>query len=191
VRRFDPAPAARARAITYNAVRSAADGGDVTGLERFTAAQGGRDDGFEAALRELRSGRKQGHWIWYIFPQLSGLGSSALASAYGIRGVDEAAEYLRHPLLRERLLTATTAVLGQLRRSVGLDELMGSHIDVLKLVSSLTLFQPVASALLQSDGVEDHRLLADAADEVLTAAAAQGLPRCAYTLDRLREQSIR
>jgi uncharacterized protein (DUF1810 family) len=162
----------------------------VTGLERFTAAQGSRHNGFEVALQELQSGHKRSHWIWYIFPQLSGLGSSSMARAYGIRGVDEAAAYLRHPLLRERLLTATTAVLEQLQRKVGFDELMGSHIDVLKLVSSLTLFQHVASALFQADGLEDHRRLAEAADAVLTVAAAQGLPPCADSLDRMREQSI-
>jgi uncharacterized protein (DUF1810 family) len=166
-------------------------GGDVSGLERFTAAQDSPYNGFEPALRELRSGHKQRHWIWYIFPQLSGLGSSSMTRTYGIRGVDEAAAYLRHPVLRERLVTATTAVRDQLRRQVGLDELMGSRVDVLKLVSSLSLFQPVASALFQSDGLEDYRLLAEAADEVLAVAAAQSLPRCADTLDRLREQSIR
>lgn len=163
----------------------------MTGLERFTAAQDANHNGFEVALQELRSGHKRSHWIWYVFPQLSRLGSSSRSAFYGIRGADEAAAYLRDPVLRERLVAATTVVLQQLQRKVGLDDLMGSHIDVLKLVSSLTLFQPVASALFQSDGLDAYRLLDEAAEEVLSIAAAQGLPRCAYTVNCLRGEPLR
>jgi uncharacterized protein (DUF1810 family) len=159
----------------------------VPGLERFKAAQDSPHDGFDSALRELRSGHKQGHWIWYIFPQLRGLGFSSLASTYGIRDPVEAGEYLADPVLCQRLLIATTAVLERLRHQVGLDELMGSQTDVLKLVSSLTLFQHVASRLHESGGLDEHRLLAQAAGAVLDIAAARNLPRCAFTLNRLRE----
>lgn len=158
----------------------------MPGVERFKAAQDAPRGGFDSALRELRSGRKQGHWIWYVFPQLRGLGSSAPAETYGIRDAAEAAEYLADPLLLLRLLVVTNTVLEQLRRGVRLDHLMGSQIDVLKLVSSLTLFEHAAGQLYQSGGLDDYRLLAQAAGEVLDVAASVGLPRCAFTLDRLR-----
>src|SRR5205085_4519756 len=121
---------------------SAADGrrvpavlaGRVTvDLERFTRAQDGAG-GITQAIAELDAGAKRSHWIWYIFPQLAGLGSSPMAEMYGLRGADEAAAYLRHPVLRERLLSAMNAVR---RQSVPLRTLMGSHIDALKLVSSM------------------------------------------------------
>jgi uncharacterized protein (DUF1810 family) len=154
-------------------------------IERFREAQDRMDSGFESALREMRDGSKQGHWIWYVFPQLYGLGGSSLSQAYGIRGLAEAEEYLRDPVLRSRLLAITTAVAEHLSRGASLETLMGSSIDARKLVSSLTLFGHVARRLHAVEGVAAYEGLALVAEEVLDAAALQGYARCQYTLDSL------
>ena len=148
-------------------------------LERFIRAQ---DDGFEEALSELRAGRKTGHWIWYVFPQISGLGISEMSRIYGIEGPDEAAAYLRDPVLRDRLLKAATTVADQLRAGVKLSQLMGSSIDVLKLVSSMTLFSITAGRL-------QDREIAKVADAILQAAEAQGHPPCKFTQQTLSQRS--
>ena len=139
-------------------------------LERFTQAQD-TTGGFTQAIAELEAGAKRSHWIWYIFPQLAGLGSSPMAEMYGLRGADEAAAYLRHPVLRERLLSAMNAVR---RQSVPLRTLMGSHIDALKLVSSMTLFREIGRR------VKDDEVRV-AADAIVTTAAQQGFQECEYT----------
>src|SRR4051812_45016021 len=119
-------------------------------LERFRRAQDDVFAGFDSALAEMRGGQKQEHWIWYVFPQLAGLGSSRLAQTYGIGGRAEAIDYLRDPVLGGRLLTITEAVAGHATRGLPLVRLMNSHIDVQKLVSSLTLFESVARQLCES-----------------------------------------
>jgi len=100
-------------------------------LERFREAQDRRHPGFAAALRELRAGRKTSHWIWYVFPQLRGLGRSPLAVRYGLEGVDEALAYVRDPVLGQRLAVATAAVREHVASAGGparrLDEVMGSR----------------------------------------------------------------
>jgi len=149
-------------------------------LDRFKDAQAQRGAGFDAALSEIQAGRKRGHWIWYVFPQLAGLGASPLAQAYGIGGGEEATAYLCDPVLRERLLAIATAAADRLRDGIGLTTLMGSHIDALKLVSSMTLFGAVARAMSASDA--DYRLLADVAEKILAAAESQGFARCQFTL---------
>jgi uncharacterized protein (DUF1810 family) len=156
-------------------------------LERFKTAQSSADSGFDAALKEIQAGGKRGHWIWYIFPQLSGLGSSPASQAYGIDSADEAAEFLRDSELRSRLLTITNAVARQLAppKMMSLPALMGSDIDARKLVSSLTLFGSVARKLQAAESGDEYDEIVDAAQEVLAAAAAQGYARCAYTLRRL------
>src|SRR5690606_17445562 len=73
-------------------------------LDRFHSAQDSPDAGFDAALRELQAGRKRGHWIWYILPQLAGLGMSGMSQRYAIRDAQEAVAYLQDPVLRDRLL---------------------------------------------------------------------------------------
>jgi uncharacterized protein (DUF1810 family) len=158
----------------------------VEPLQRFRQAQDQPHAGFDAALAEIQAGGKQGHWIWYIFPQLSGLGTSHLSQVYGLAGAGEALEYLQDPVLRERLLIITNAVAGQLRRGVGVSRLMGSDIDARKLVSSLTLFAQLARSPGANEA-DDYRDLAHVAEEVLAAAAAEGFPQCRFTLDRLRE----
>ena len=108
----------------------------MTSLERFVEAQEGVFDG---ALAELRRGRKTGHWIWYVFPQIAGLGMSDMSRHYAIRDLDEARTYLAHPVLGARLIEAADVVLGWAgERSA---EAMLGGIDAVKLRSSATLFE--------------------------------------------------
>ena len=111
------------------------------GLQRFVEAQGGGV--YERALGEIRQGRKTSHWMWFIFPQLAGLGSSPTARFYAIGSLDEARAYLDHPILGARLRTCAGAVAELEGRSAA--EVFG-HPDHLKLRSSLTLFEAVAPA---------------------------------------------
>ena len=99
-------------------------------LQRFKDAQEQPISGFESALSEIRAGGKRSHWIWYVFPQLSGLGQSPASLTYGVRGISEAREYLRDALLRSRFLAVASAVAEQIgpRRQVSLRRLMGSTI---------------------------------------------------------------
>ncbi|HET9932692.1 MAG TPA: DUF1810 family protein [Polyangiaceae bacterium] len=145
-------------------------------LDRFRLAQDSDDDGFAEALHELRTTGKRSHWIWYIFPQLAGLGSSSMARAFGLDGIAEATVYFRDPILRERLLDATAAVSERLDQGMPLTRVMGSEIDSLKLVSSLTLFEAIAAK-----AGPEHERLAKLAGHVLERAEAQGYPRCSFT----------
>lgn len=110
---------------------SAADPFD---LERFVAAQ---EPVYRDVVAELRHGRKRSHWMWFVFPQLRGLGGSAMAARYGISSLEEAGAYLRHPVLGPRLRECTQLVNEVQGRSIG--EIFGSPDD-LKLCSSMTLF---------------------------------------------------
>lgn len=103
-------------------------------LSRFVAAQ---EPQYAQVLDELRRGRKVRHWMWYVFPQLSGLGHSETSRFYGISTLDEAKAYLRHPVLGARLRECTDLVLGTPGRS--LVDIFGS-VDALKFRSSMTLF---------------------------------------------------
>jgi uncharacterized protein (DUF1810 family) len=107
-------------------------------LERFVAAQQGVH---ETALAELRAGRKRSHWMWFVFPQLAGLGRSDMARRYAIRDGDEAAAYLAHPVLGPRLRACAAAALLHRGRAIG--DILG-HPDDLKFHSSMTLFAGVA-----------------------------------------------
>ena len=140
-------------------------------LERFRKAQNSSLSGYESALQEVQSGAKRGHWIWYVFPQLEGLGSSHLAQSFAIDGIAEAEEYLRDDELRARLIAIASAVSEQLkgRAAKSLRDLMGSDVDAKKLVSSLTLFGAVARRLHQAEGVEAFGTMASVAEEVLAA----------------------
>jgi uncharacterized protein (DUF1810 family) len=109
-------------------------------LQRFLDAQ--RAD-YPAALAEVTAGRKRSHWMWYIFPQLRGLGYSEMAHRYGIEGAAEAAAYLAHPVLGARLLEITRALLALSGSNA--TAVMGSPDD-LKLRSSMTLFTQVPGA---------------------------------------------
>ncbi len=148
-------------------------------LNRFLDAQNASFAGYAAALAEIRAGGKRSHWIWYVFPQLAGLGQSPAAETYGIHGRAEANAYLQHPVLRGRLLEISTAVLDQLQRGVPLATLMGSDIDALKLVSSMTLFN-LAAATADEE-------VADTTSAVLDRAAAEGYPACAFTRSHVND----
>ncbi len=122
---------------------------DPYDLRRFVIAQ---ENVYEQALKEITAGRKTSHWMWYIFPQIRGLGFSAMSNRYAISGLAEAQAYIDHPLLGSRLIACTQAML--LHDGHSALEILGSP-DNLKLQSSATLFAAVAqpetvfSALLQ------------------------------------------
>jgi uncharacterized protein (DUF1810 family) len=117
----------------------------VTSLDRFVQAQQGV---YPTALAELRAGRKRSHWMWFVFPQLAGLGRSATAERYAIGSLHEAREYLAHPLLGARLRECAAALLAL----PGSDpEAVHGGIDALKLRSSMTLFLRASSDQLFAD----------------------------------------
>jgi uncharacterized protein (DUF1810 family) len=126
----------------------------------------------------MRSGRKRSHWIWYVFPQLAGLGRSGTAQFFGIRDLDEACEYLRDPILRARYEEITTAVAEKLEAGVPVERLMGGPTDT---ASSLRLFHAVASQL----GDEASDALARRCDAILRITAPQGYPACSLTAKQL------
>ena len=112
-------------------------------LDRFVQAQeaGGS---YDCALVELKAGRKTGHWIWWVFPQLKGLGTSHNSTYYGLADEDEARAYLAHPVLGTRYRECAEVVHSHLcKGGVSPLSLMGSEIDVVKLRSSLELFLKV------------------------------------------------
>lgn len=105
-------------------------------LTRFIDAQDA-DGTYERALRELRAGRKQSHWMWFVFPQLAGLGRSPMAQRYAISGLVEARAYVQHPILGPRLRESAKAV-AEISGATA-EEVFGA-IDAMKLRSSMTLF---------------------------------------------------
>jgi uncharacterized protein (DUF1810 family) len=109
-------------------------------LARFVSAQ---EESYPRALAELRHGRKESHWMWFIFPQIAGLGASPMARFYAIASAGEARAYLDHPLLGPRLRAATEAMLAH--RGESAEDILGS-VDALKFRSSMTLFDAVADA---------------------------------------------
>ncbi len=111
---------------------------DTIDLNRFMTAQ---ESIYDSVLTELRSGRKRTHWMWYIFPQLDGLGHSPTSKHYAIKSMEEARQYLNHPVLGTRLLECAEAVFAIEGRSIS--EIF-AHPDNLKLKSSMTLFACVA-----------------------------------------------
>jgi uncharacterized protein (DUF1810 family) len=139
---------------------------DPYDLARFVAAQdaGGT---YLRAVAELRGGRKASHWMWFVFPQIAGLGSSTTAQRYAIGSLDEARAYLAHPVLGPRLVECATVLARQSGRSA--EQVFGG-MDALKLRSSMTLFHsadPAEAAFRQvldqyfggiPDPATDHRL---------------------------------
>jgi uncharacterized protein (DUF1810 family) len=113
---------------------------DPYDLQRFVDAQD-RGGTYDRALAELRDGRKTSHWMWFVFPQIAGLGSSPMAQRYAISSLDEARAYLAHPVLGDRLRESARALTGLDTRSP--DEVLGG-IDAMKLRSSMTLFMRAA-----------------------------------------------
>lgn len=107
-------------------------------LARFISAQ---EQIYERVRGELRDGQKSSHWMWFIFPQIAGLGFSEMSRRYAIRDIDEAREYLRHPVLGRRLVECAMLVLSHKARSI--HDILGSPDDV-KLKSCMTLFEKAA-----------------------------------------------
>jgi uncharacterized protein (DUF1810 family) len=130
----------------------------TSGLERFVEAQTGV---YESARAELEAGRKRTHWMWFVFPQLAGLGRSATAQRYAISGLPEARDYLAHPVLGPRLRECATILLTAERSAA---EIFG-YPDDLKLCSSMTLFAradpdgPFEGVLKHLCGGPDQRTL--------------------------------
>jgi uncharacterized protein (DUF1810 family) len=108
-------------------------------LERFVLAQ---QDTYGQALAEIRAGRKHSHWMWFVFPQIAGLGSSAMAERYAIGSLAEARSYLQHPVLGPRLIECADAACAVEGRSA--HDIFGTP-DELKLRSSATLFEAVSA----------------------------------------------
>ncbi|MGB4068560.1 MAG: DUF1810 domain-containing protein [Nitrospira sp.] len=141
-------------------------------LHRFLHAQEGV---YDTVLAELRSGEKSSHWIWFIFPQITGLGQSSMAQQFAITSLDEAKSYLQHPILGPRLRACTQIVLDVNGRSA--EEIFG-YPDHLKFRSCMTLFLTAATdnalfnnALLKYfDGKPDHL--------TLDLLAQHNMPRC-------------
>ncbi|OAI48241.1 calpastatin [Planctomycetaceae bacterium SCGC AG-212-F19] len=121
---------------------------DPHDLDRFVQAQ---EDDYAQALKELRNGRKQSHWMWYVFPQVDGLGFSPTSKRYSIKGRAEAEAYLQHPVLGPRLVEIAKAAIGVQGRTA--HEVFGSPDDM-KLKSCATLF-----ALVSPAGSVFHQLL--------------------------------
>lgn len=138
------------------------------GLERFVKAQK-RD--YQLALAEVRAGKKQSHWIWYIFPQMYGLGHSCYANLYGIRDKKEAEEYLKHKILEKRLREITMALLEH--DACSAEDIFG-NLDAMKVRSSMTLFDIVSPE--------------DIFDEILNKFYAN--QRCDITIRMLSEMEI-
>jgi uncharacterized protein (DUF1810 family) len=134
-------------------------------LERFVEAQAGV---YEQACAELRAGRKRSHWMWFVFPQIRGLGSSPTAMKYAISGLEEARAYLEHEVLGSRLRESAGIVLGVQGKSV--EEIFG-YPDDLKFHSSMTVFAKVSAA-----GVE---VFGDVLEKYFVGAMDRG------TLDRI------
>lgn len=135
-----------------------------TGLQRFIEAQ---NDTYDQALKEIRNGRKLTHWIWYIFPQMKGLGFSYNSEYYGITSLQEARDYLENELLRKRLFEITESLL--MHKGKDIESIMGD-IDAMKLKSSMTLF----------NAVQPDDIFGEVLDEFY------GGERCRRTLEKIR-----
>jgi len=112
---------------------------DIYNLDRFIKAQ---QDCYQIALKEIKNGKKSGHWMWFIFPQLDGLGSSPISKKYSIKNYQEAKEYLNHKILGKRLIEITNVLMKLKDKSAR--RIFGFPDDV-KLKSSMTLFKIVSS----------------------------------------------
>lgn len=121
---------------------------DINSLNRFLEAQ---EDMYATALQEIKHGEKESHWMWYIFPQLRGLGRSDMAYIYGINGIEESKAYLEHPVLSARLIEISKAILEH--KDELIEDILGD-IDAMKLRSSMTLF-----ASISENGSVFHKVL--------------------------------
>lgn len=142
----------------------------TTDVKRFIEIQN-ESNHYETALKEIKDGRKLSHWIWYIFPQVKGLGHSTMSNRYGISSLDEAKAYWEDNLLHDRLKEATEALLSHSGESA--EDIFGS-LDAMKVKSSMTLF----------DAVSPHYIFAKVLDTFYKGS------RCKATLGILEKQNI-
>jgi uncharacterized protein (DUF1810 family) len=119
---------------------NAAEANDPFDLDRFVEAQA---ENFRQALSEIESGRKESHWMWYVFPQFVGLGMSSMSRRFSIKSADEARAYLKHPVLGPRLVRCCVALMGLEGKTAG--QIFGPPDDM-KLRSCATLFARVSPA---------------------------------------------
>ena len=119
---------------------------DPFNLNRFLGAQ---ESYYADALREIKQGYKQSHWIWFIFPQMRGLGRSPMAENYGIKSIEEARAYLEEPILKKRLIEISSALLKHKGKSTAY-EILGT-LDAIKVRSSMTLFDHVMPNAIFAD----------------------------------------
>ena len=155
-------------------------------LVRFIEAQD-NSAMYERAIKELTDGRKNTHWIWFIFPQIRGIGSSHYATYYGIQSIEEAKDYLMHPLLGPRYVEAMHIVHQKLlNERVSLLTLMSAEIDCLKFTSSLTLFSTALGKLSENNSSLDANLvrLEKYIDELVNSDQIGNFP-CQLTRDIL------
>lgn len=153
-------------------------------VEHFVESQRKEYAGFSQALREMEAGRKTSHWIWYIFPQIHGLGRSPIAQKFALGGRHHAIDFLMNQELKSNLIAITAVVARQLKAGIPLGTLMGSNIDALKLVSSITLFESVIQLIKLDGDIEYEEFLKDC-QTILSFAELQGYPRCQHTLGLL------
>jgi uncharacterized protein (DUF1810 family) len=154
-------------------------------LQRFFDAQSNGDPApLSVAINELEAGKKQTHWIWYVFPQLRGLGLSSHAEFYGIADKEEAIAYLQDPLLAERYRVCLEAIITHLRQGQRLEAILGP-VDALKTISSVTLFRHLLQAepALTQTGPATFLPLMDDFFELLSR---DGNQPCERTLHALR-----
>ena len=141
---------------------------DRFNLRRFVEAQHGV---YERACAELRAGRKRSHWMWFVFPQIRGLGSSEMAVRYAITSLEEAKAYLEHEILGARLRECVGIVLGVEGRTVA--EIFG-YPDDLKFHSSMTLFAKAATQFAEEGGSERNGVFEDALAKYFGGVMDQG-----------------
>ena len=145
---------------------------------------------YQTAVSELRSGRKESHWIWYIMPMMAGIGYSSMCQTYGVPSLDHATGYLLHPTLGPRLAEVVGVVHSQIcERNLKLQRLMGSDVDARKAVSCLVLFRAAAEPLMSTEATVpfDVAKFRDQATLVLNAVATS-YPACPFTTDYLKRQ---
>ncbi|ASQ45491.1 DUF1810 domain-containing protein [Legionella clemsonensis] len=158
-------------------------------LQRFHEAQ---KDNYQNAHDEIASGRKRGHWIWYIFPQLKSLGSSATAQKYGIKDFEEACAYLKDPLLFQHYQEMVELVTDKLAKNIPPATLMNGVVDAQKLVSSLTLFRLAAEYLTKSENNSslDFYKLEASCSKALNSLAHEGYLACEETMSEVYESPL-
>ena len=154
-------------------------------VERFIVAQDGEashdksSSAYQVALKEIRSGAKIGHWIWFVFPQ-GPFGTSEVSRLYAIKSCAEAIAYIKNPLLRNRLLEVTEAVGEKLGSGILLYNLLGNEIDCQKLVSSMTLFNFIGAQ-------QNDITLLSTTNSALQKLRSQGWEKCTKTLEWLNK----